>query len=116
MARQPQPGPNLKPFLRFTGPSAQQFAQRLGTWLIPITSGEATSFDAGKHGILSVYTVDPSRLSGPQRMALATWISEDKNGPVLDMLADVAASKCLLSATDGRYEVVWLEEGKEFWG
>lgn len=44
------------------------------------------------------------------------WISEDKNGPVLDMLADVVAGKCLLSATDRRYEIIWLEDGKEFWG
>jgi hypothetical protein len=116
MSRHPHPGQNLKPFIRFIGPSAQEFGSRLGTWLIPITSGEAQTFDADPHGVPSVYTVDASRLSDQQRLALATWISEDKQGDVLENLENVAVGKCLLSATDGRYEVVWLEEGKEFWG
>jgi hypothetical protein len=103
---------SLRPFLRC---KSRSFIDHLGPALIPIVSPDPEPFDAGKYGTLSTYAVDGSRLSADQALSLAKWISDDTGGHMGTMLQDIQDGKCLLP-DDGRFELVWLDEGAKFWG
>lgn len=102
----------LLPFLRC---KSKKFALNLGTTLIPITSSVPKPIDAGEYGVLSTFTIDGSKLTAEQSLALACWICQETHGSLSQLLQDVQSGKCLLPQDD-RFEVVWLEDGVQFWG
>jgi hypothetical protein len=107
-----KPSEKLQPFLRCKNP---EFALHLGATLIPITSPVPASFDGEEYGILSTFTIDGSKLTADQTLALACWIAQDTQGSMSELLQDIQSGKCLLPEGD-QYEVVWREDGAQFWG
>jgi hypothetical protein len=101
-----------QPFLRCT---SECYLAHLGTSQIPIISAVPEPFDAEQYGMLSIYTIDGSKLSADQALALVSWISEDTGGSLLELLQDLQSGKCHLPDNEF-YEVVWLDDGAQFWG
>jgi hypothetical protein len=106
------PPNSLRPFLRC---GIITFVEHLGSALSPIVSPTPQPFDGGKYGTLYTYTIDGSRLSADQALSLAKWISLDTGGPIGKLLEDIQDGECRIS-DDGRFELVWLDEGAKFWG